>query len=94
MSVRFPFHIWCLGIWDTCCKYKDQTRQNRFSGVRDNGGGGQAPPLSGGEAPELMQIKQIFFDRILSYLSFLHMAGKYKHQATGYYLIFKTSQEL
>ena len=43
MSVRFPFHIWCLGIWDTYYKYKDQTRQNRFSGfqvIRQSGGGG------------------------------------------------------
>ena len=74
MSSRFPFHIWCLGIWDTYYKYKDQTRHNRFSGfqvVRQSGGGGQSSPLSGGEAPELIQIQQNFW------MGFLHICHYY-----------------
>ena len=38
MSSRVPFHIWYLGVWDTYYKYKDQTRQNRFSGYQTEWG--------------------------------------------------------
>ena len=30
MSSRFPFHIWCLGIWDTYYKYKLKLAKTGF----------------------------------------------------------------